>query len=96
MSPTKNRGSPVDFDFIVRSCNQDLDHSTFEDALYYLEERGKILRTDQSWASVNYFKRKWFQGLREVEVSRELYRILRRESFKRGLMIIPFVEDLLI
>jgi len=53
------------------------------------------LRTDHSWASVNYFKRKWFQGYREVEIERRLYRILRREAFKRGLTILQFIEDLL-
>lgn len=47
------------------------------------------------WASVKYLRRRWLKGFKEVNISREVYRILRREAFKRGETVTQFVEALI-
>ena len=69
---------PFDINFLMQKCNQPVDRQRFYDALYELEEEGKILGLRNGrYLSLRVLKRKWIKTkLVNIPIPKELYDIM--------------------
>ena len=87
------RETPFTIDFLYISCNQPIERRHIYDALYELEEEGKIIRLwDGSYLSAKVAWKKWIKKLyEEIEVPSELYDEI--EKFIKQTGIFESVEE---
>lgn len=88
---------PLDADSIYRQCVQPIDRRRIHDALYQLEDEGKILRlSDGRYIAVRKALKRWIRGrLVEIKISEEIISEARQieHMLKRYKTIDYFISE---